>query len=111
MFLMVVNECKIYNKGYNMVVSKNCVVGIHYTLTNLQGDLLDSSQGANPLEYIHGTNSLIPGLENELEGKNIGDNFKVVVPAVDAYGERREDLIIEVPRSKFDCDAEIKPGM
>jgi FKBP-type peptidyl-prolyl cis-trans isomerase SlyD len=51
-----------------MKIAKNCVVSIDYTLKNNTGEVLDSSEGFDPLAYIHGTGSLIPGLEKELEG-------------------------------------------
>ena len=60
-----------------MQITKDAVVSIHYTLTNKSGDVLDTSQGSNPLAYMHGRGNLIPGLEKELEGKKEG---RPVVP-------------------------------
>ena len=70
-----------------MKVSKDKVVQFHYILTEQNGIQLDSSVGKDPLEYIHGNNMIIPGLEARLEGTEAGDKFTVTVPAKDAYGE------------------------
>src|SRR5262249_23782490 len=86
-------------------------VSIHYTLTNDAGDVLDSSQGDEPLSYIHGQGSIVPGLERALSGKNPGDKFDVKVNADDGYGQRSNESVQEVPRSAFDPSVEIKPGM
>lgn len=94
-----------------MTVSKDSVVGIEYTLTNDKKQTLDSSAGADPLEYLHGHNNLIPGLEKQLEGKSVGDEFTADVPPAEAYGERMDNLVVEVSRTQFPDDAEITVGM
>lgn len=80
-----------------MKVANQCVVAIHYTLTNEQGQQLDSSQGSDPLQYLHGVNGLIPGLERELDGREVGDAFSAVIAPVDAYGEMDPGLVRDVP--------------
>ena len=62
------------------------MVTFEYTLKNDSGEILDSSSKSAPLEYLHGTGSIIPGLEAELEGKQVGDKFTASVKAEDAYG-------------------------
>ena len=57
-----------------MQISKNKVAGIHYTLTDNSGNILDSSKGRDPLFYIQGIGNLILGMEEGLEGKKKGDN-------------------------------------
>ncbi len=94
-----------------MLISENCVVSIHYTLTDQAGDVLDSSAGKEPLHYLQGASNIIPGLENELAGKATGDNLKVTVAPGDGYGERREQLVQAVPRSSFAGIDAIEPGM
>jgi FKBP-type peptidyl-prolyl cis-trans isomerase SlyD len=93
-----------------MTIAKNKVVKIHYTLKDKDGTELDSSRGGEPLEYLHGTGNLIPGLETQLEGKKAGDVVDAVIEPKDAYGEYDEKLIIEVPRSQFDADQTIEVG-
>ena len=94
-----------------MQIEKDKVVSIDYTLTDPQGQVLDSSQGRGPLTYMHGAKNIIPGLERELEGKNTGDAVKVTVPAAEAYGERDERLVQPVPRDAFKSVESIEPGM
>ena len=84
-----------------MNISKDKVVKIHYTLKDVDGNVLDSSVGKEPLEYLHGNGFLIVGLERELEGKNPGDKFDVTIQPEDAYGKYDEALILDVQRSQF----------
>jgi len=94
-----------------MQISKNKVVAIDYTLTDKDGNLIDSSKNHGPLMYIQGIGNLIPGLEKELEGKAKGDKVNAVIAPKDAYGERNESLCQEVPRAQFENAAEIEVGM
>lgn len=94
-----------------MQVSAQKVVFIHYTLTNDDGEVLDSSEGQAPLAYIHGEGNIIPGLENALVGKSAGDTLKVSIPPEEGYGLRNEDLIQAVPKQAFHGVDEILPGM
>ena len=81
-----------------MKITKNAVASLAYTLTNDDGEIIDSSDADAPLAYIHGIGSLIPGLEKELEGKLAGDELTVHVAPADAYGERNDEMIHPVPR-------------
>jgi FKBP-type peptidyl-prolyl cis-trans isomerase SlyD len=94
-----------------MQIAANKVVQIHYTLTNDDGEVLDSSKGQGPLAYIHGIGNIIPGLEQALDGRAIGDKFQVTIPPEDAYGVRNDDLVQAVPRGAFEGVDEILPGM
>lgn len=94
-----------------MQISKDKVVSMDYTLTSPAGDVLDSSQRREPLVYMQGAGNIIPGLERELEGKSAGEQIKVTVPPADAYGERDDRKIQNVPREMFKDVADIKPGM
>ena len=94
-----------------MQVLKDKVVSIDYTLTGKDGNVLDSSQGKAPLQYLHGRGNIIPGLESALEGKNEGEQVKVSVPPGQAYGERDERMVQPVPRSSFQGVEKIEPGM
>lgn len=87
------------------------VVYIHYTLTNDGGEVLDSSQGGDPLAFLFGAGNIIPGLEKALGGKQAGDKLDVRVEAAEAYGDRDDRLIQEVPRSAFQGVSDIRPGM
>ncbi|GAA3554771.1 MULTISPECIES: FKBP-type peptidyl-prolyl cis-trans isomerase [Marinobacter] len=89
------------------------VVSIHYTLTNDQGEELDSSrvEGREPLSYLEGAQNIISGLESALNEKSSGDQLKVTVAPADGYGEVNEELIQPVPRTAFEGVETIEPGM
>ena len=94
-----------------MNIAKDTVVAFDYTLKDDNGEVLDTTEGAEPLEYIHGRNNLISGLEKELEGKNPGDELKdIVIPPAEAYGEYIPSLAAEVERANFPEDVEIECG-
>lgn len=94
-----------------MQIAKNVVALLEYELTSDDGQVLDSSKGQSPLAYLHGNGNLIPGLEDELEGKTSGDAFKVRIEPDKAYGVRREELVQDVPRKQFPEGADIQVGM
>lgn len=91
-------------------MAKSRVVSIHYTLTDDKGAVLDSSRGADPLQYLEGAGNIIPGLEREVSAMKAGDKKNVKVTAKEAYGEKREDMILEVPRTQFPADMTPKVG-
>ena len=94
-----------------MQIGKHKVVSIDYTLTNDDGEVIDSSKGQEPLAYIHGIGFMIPGLENALEGKSKGDSLSVTVEPEDAYGERDDALVKTVERSMFGDVEKLEVGM
>jgi len=94
-----------------MQISKNKVVTINYTLTGNDGEVIDSSTGHEPLAYIHGTDYMIPGLEQALEGHAVGDSLSVTVEPKDGYGERNESLVQLVQRELFGNVEKLEPGM
>ena len=76
-------------------------VKLHYTGTLADGTVFDSSEGRDPLEFTLGANQVIPGFEKAVAGMNPGDTRTVNIPAAEAYGPRRDDMMIEVPPSEF----------
>ncbi|WP_290651977.1 peptidylprolyl isomerase [Aquisalimonas sp.] len=94
-----------------MQIAKDKVVAIDYTLKDEEGSVLDTSEGKEPLAYLHGSGNIIPGLEKALEGKNLGEEVSVHIPPEEAYGERRDDLTQVVPRSLFQGVDELQVGM
>ena len=76
------------------------VVSMHYTL-HVNGQVLDSSEGGEPLQFIQGMGHIIPGLEHELYEMKIGDSKKVVVAAKDGYGEVDTEAFMDVPLDSF----------
>lgn len=84
---------------------------MHYTLTNNKGEVLDSSQGGDPLTYLHGSGNIIPGLEKALTGKQIGDKLQVTVEPAEGYGVHDPALVQQVPKRAFQGVPNIEPGM
>jgi FKBP-type peptidyl-prolyl cis-trans isomerase SlyD len=94
-----------------LMIGKNAVVAIHYTLRDDAGQVMDSSSGGEPLTYLHGANNLIQGLEKELEGKAAGQSFTATIPPAEAYGETDPDLIQVVEKEMFQGVDDIEVGM
>ncbi len=94
-----------------MQITDKMIVSIHYTLTNNNGDVIDTSKDDAPLSYLHGAGNIVPGLEAALLGKTVGESLQVTVQPEDAYGERQDEMIQTVPREMFQGVEDIQPGM
>lgn len=92
------------------VIGDGKVATFHYTLTNDGGEVLDTSSGREPLAYLHGAGNIVPGLEQQLVGKQIGDRFEAKVTPEDGYGVR-DGQAQPVDRAAFPPSAKIEPGM
>lgn len=93
-----------------MEAEDDLVVRIQYQLFDGDGGLLEEVDEEG-LEYLHGHENIVPGLEEELEGLVEGDTFDVTVPPEEAYGEHMEELVSRVDRDTFPDDQELEPGM
>ncbi len=91
-------------------VSKGQVVSMHYTL-QVDGDVIDSSKGQEPFEFIQGIGTIIPGLERAMEGMKIGESKEVTLPPAEGYGEIAEDAFVEVPRASFPANIPLEVGV
>ncbi len=94
-----------------MPITKNSVVAFAYTLTDDDGEIIDSADTQEPLVYLHGYGQLIAGMENALAGREAGDRFSIVLPPEEAYGVYDENLAGAVPRSAFEGADEVAVGM
>lgn len=94
-----------------MQIADKKVVAIDYRLRDDEGAVLDSSEGAQPLAYLHGAANIIPGLEKALLGKQAGDELDVSVEPEEAYGEYSLELVATLNRSMFQGVEELEPGM
>jgi FKBP-type peptidyl-prolyl cis-trans isomerase SlyD len=93
-----------------MVIGDKKVVRIDYTLKNAAGEVLDTSEGGEPLTYLHGGHQIVPGLERELAGLSAGDSKDVVVAPEDGYGKPDPQGIFGVPRAAFPAEAQLQVG-
>ncbi len=84
-------------------IEPNMHVTLDYVLKDDEGEVLDASheEGGEPIEYVHGYGMLVPGLEAALVGLKTGDAKDIVVPADEGFGERDEELVLEIDRSEL----------
>lgn len=94
-----------------MSIEENKVVSFYYTLKNEAGEVLDHSDNDDPLLYLHGHENIIPGLEDEMSGKDVGDTFTALIPPEQAYGQRNDSLIQVVDQSAFQGVDDVQVGM
>lgn len=94
-----------------MQVKADTVVTIDYTLTGNDGEVIDTSEGREPLAYLHGHGNIVPGLEKAIEGKGEGDEVKVTVEPEEGYGPHRQELVQEVSMEAFAGIDQVEPGM
>ena len=90
-------------------IKKGKIVAFSYELKDDEGDLIEQSE--QPLEYLHGSNNIIPGLEREMEGLKVGDTKTISVAPEEGYGEYDDSLVFDVPRGNFPQDMDIQIGM
>ncbi len=94
-----------------MKVEKGKTVKMHYKGMLEDGTVFDTSEGKEPLEFVYGEGSIIPDLENQLEGMEEGEKKQITVKAENAYGEVDPAAIQQVPRSQLPNNIEPKVGM
>lgn len=85
-------------------------VKVHYTGRLQNGTIFDSSRDREPLEFILGEGEVIPGFEQAVIGMELGETKTVTIPAEEAYGPRRDDLLIEVGRDQVAPGLELVVG-
>ncbi|OHY79935.1 peptidylprolyl isomerase [Marinobacter sp. AC-23] len=87
------------------------VFTVHYVLKNKIGELVDTSEGSEPLHFLYGSPDVIKGIQEAVKDRNAGDCLEVTVPPAMAYGEHRADLVRKVPRSMFEGVENLQVGM
>jgi len=95
----------------SLLINDNMVVSIHYKLSDDDGNVLDSSEGSEPLSYLQGAGKIIPGLEKALMGKAKGDSLHVKIDPANGYGEVMPDFIHTVDKSALKGVDSVKVGM
>ncbi len=91
-----------------MKIDNYTVAKITYELKdNNNGQLIEMTNPDNPQEFLFGAGLLIDGFENNLKGLEAGREFSFIIKAVDAYGERDKNALIEVPRETFMVDGKV----
>jgi len=86
-------------------------VRIHYTGTLSDGEKFDSSEGRDPLEFETGSGMVIPGFDSAVRDMEVGGKKTVTLPAAEAYGELRDEMVGDFPKANFPEDMELQVGM
>jgi peptidylprolyl isomerase len=89
------------------MIENGNVVDVHYVGKLTDGNVFDSSEGREPLKFEVGSGQIIPGFENAVMGKAVGDKVTVTINPEMAYGEVREDLFVQLPLDKMPGDVEV----
>lgn len=84
---------------------------VHYRLKNLTGEVVDTSEGGEPLQFLEGSDNVIEGIQQAVRGRAPGDCLEVTIPPAMAYGEHNPDLVRKVPRSAFENVENLQVGM
>ena len=94
------------------IIEPNRFVTLEYVLKDDEGDILDASEGEDgePIEYVHGYGMLVPGLEAALAGMKTGESKEIVVSAEEGFGERDDELVLEIDRTEFPDPKVVKEG-
>lgn len=94
-----------------MIIAKEKVVTINYSLIDENGDIIDSSEVSEPFTYVHGMEQTLPGIEEVLNGKETGFKYDGIIPCESAYGKKDDEFLIPVPKEDFENHEEFKVGM
>ncbi len=94
-----------------MAIAKGAVVAMHYDLKDKDGNLIESTKGSKPLEFLAGYNNILPKLENKIMESNVGDKFTLTLAPEDAYGEYDKGQVRNIPRNSFPDTLELQIGM
>ena len=112
-FYIVLAACIFWTSGYGIsqaqTISEGKKVTFEYKLT-IEGQLIDTSEGREPITFVQGDGKIIPGLAKQLEGLKAGDEKTIVVSPEDGYGPVNDDAIKEVPRTILPKDVELQVG-
>lgn len=94
-----------------MKVKKNSRIKFHYTVTTQDGEIVDGTEGEEALEAQLGKDQLLPKLEENLVGMSVGEEKNVQINPEDAFGEKMEDAVSEIPKEHIELTEEISEGM
>ncbi|MFA5259902.1 MAG: peptidylprolyl isomerase [Candidatus Omnitrophota bacterium] len=111
LFFLVIMLCApLYAEEGLDMISEGKTVQFDYTLT-VDGQVADTSEGKTPLEYVHGAQMIIPGLEKQLEGLKVNDEKIITVLAEEAYGAVDTRAVIEIPKDQLPADLTLQKGL
>lgn len=92
-------------------MQRPAIYTVHYRLKNHAGEVVDTSEGGEPLHFMAGSDQVIPGIQEAVRGRGVGDCLEVTIPPAMAYGEHDPNLVRKVPRSAFEGVENLQVGM
>lgn len=93
------------------VANKGNKVKVHYTGKLNDGTVFDSSENREPLEFVLGEGNMIQGFDAAVEGMELGSQKSVLIPSVEAYGDKRDDMLVDIPIDQVPADIKPEVGM
>jgi len=93
-----------------MKIDRGCRIVLKYELYDRDGELLESSEEGEPMEYVQGADEVAPAIEAALAGKQAGDRVRVTLPPAEAFGEIDPGLVLAVPRSEIPAEVPLSVG-
>jgi FKBP-type peptidyl-prolyl cis-trans isomerase 2 len=93
------------------VATKGNAVKVHYTGRLTDGTVFDSSSNREPLGFVLGDGNMIKGFDAAVNGMAIGEKKSVTIPSKEAYGEKREDMMVDIPMEQVPADIKPEVGM
>jgi len=93
------------------VATKGNTVKVHYTGKLKDGTVFDSSENREPLEFTLGDGNMIKGFDAAVHGMNVGDDKSVTIPSDEAYGEKKDEMMVDIPRTQVPADINPEVGM
>jgi FKBP-type peptidyl-prolyl cis-trans isomerase SlyD len=87
------------------------VISMDYVVRLDTGRVVETSSGRSPVEYLHGSGQILPALERALEGLREGDQASFSIACEDAYGTRKDDNVVSLPRTMFPNDVQLQKGL
>jgi FKBP-type peptidyl-prolyl cis-trans isomerase SlyD len=94
-----------------MRVKQGRVVLLDYMVRVGSGQVVESSAGKTPIEYLHGAGQILPALERALEGLGEGEQAAFSIAPDDAYGDRKDDNVVSLPKALFPVDVKLEKGL
>ncbi|AWW31893.1 peptidylprolyl isomerase [Echinicola strongylocentroti] len=93
------------------VATKGSTVKVHYTGKLKDGTVFDSSENREPLQFTLGDGNMIQGFDTAVNGMEVGQDKSITVPCAEAYGDKRDDMMIDVPVEQVPADIKPEVGM
>lgn len=96
-----------------MVIEKDKMVSLRYVLRegDSSGNIVEEVKSDNPLKFLFGAGQMLPHFESNIENLSMGDIFDFILTSDKAYGDKREELIVDLPMSVFEIDGKVDENL